>query len=479
MAHITHYVHAAPSWVAWIQRVWRRVSPALLIFALAALGASLPVRAATLLSAHGGNAADTAAHSEILLRFDDKAQWRWFRLSEPARIVIDVQSGDASAATREALAQLQHPRVKSIRLGDLSDGLRVVLDLVREVPEVRVSNLDTRTVRVTLADAAVERAVAPTVADRSVADPEVAAPVPLGPITTVEQRPVIVVLDPGHGGKDSGAVGPTGLLEKHVALSIARETKRLLEARGGYTVLLTRDGDAFIPLRDRIGVARAAQADLFVSIHADAFHDRRAHGSSVYVLSNRGASSEYARLLARRENAVDMLAGIEHRTKDDSVAAVLLDISMNAAIDASTDIAARVLRGMGQLGPLHKTTVQRAGFVVLKAPDVPSILVETAFISNPREERNLGSINHRRKIASALARGIEDYFTEYRPSGVVQVARGDALQREHRVRSGETLSGIAERYGISLQDLRSSNDLRNDTIRVGQSLRIPVRTASR
>ncbi len=427
----------------------------------------------------GATAKSSAVASEVKLAFDEAVKWRWFRLDSPQRVVIDVSD---AAAANDIQAQLQAMGaasggvIRNVRLGYLDDGMRVVLDLAESSPEVSVAANNPKDIQVKLARSVVAAEPAIPVA---VVEPA-PAPAPTKPVTTTVQRPVVVVIDAGHGGKDSGAIGPTGLKEKNVALSIALEVRDALAGNPGYIVKLTRDSDVFIPLRERINLARQAEADLFVSIHADAFDDRRAHGSSVYVLSNRGASSEYARLLARRENAADLVGGIDYQDKDETLAAVLLDISMNAAIDASADIAGRVLGGMNQLGPLHKKSVQRAGFVVLKSPDVPSILVETAFISNPTEERNLGSHAHRKKIARALVSGIRDYFTEYRPSSVVQVASADGLgAREHLVGNGDTLSGIADRYGISLRELRASNALSNDVIRVGQRLRIPIRTASR
>ncbi len=443
------------------------------LFAMAA-----PLQAANLIAASANTSAES---SEVNLTFDDAVKWRWFRLDAPQRVVIDVTDavlGSDMLSRLQAVGDASNGVIRNVRVGQLDDGVRVVLDLADVSRQVSVAASDPKAIRVKLEQVTTSGAPAEIASAAEVtAAPK---PAPTKPVTTTVQRPVVVVIDAGHGGKDSGAIGPTGLQEKHVALSIAREVRDAFAGHPGYIVKLTRDSDVFIPLRDRISIARQADADLFVSIHADAFDDRRAHGSSVYVLSNRGASSEYARLLARRENAADLVGGIDYQDKDETLAAVLLDISMNAAIDASADIASRVLGGMSTLGPLHKKSVQRAGFVVLKSPDVPSILVETAFISNPTEERNLGSRTHRKKIAQALVRGIKDYFTEYRPSGVVQVARADSLQaREHVVGSGDTLSAIADQYGISLRELRASNALNSDVIRVGQRLRIPIRTASR
>lgn len=419
--------------------------------------------AAALLEMQSASAAEGA--TEVALRFDAPVQWRWFRLQDPERIVIDVQ-GLSLPALKPDLGGV----VRAVRFGELEAGTRVVLDLQQSPDSVALESSDRQELRV-------------AIRGRSAPAPEALpglsppTPEPTRLIAAVD-RQVIVVIDPGHGGKDSGAVGPSGLMEKDVALNIARELRSQLQRRGGYQVVLTRDSDQFLALRERINVARKAGADLFVSIHADAFNDPRAHGSSVYVLSQRGASSEYARLLAQRENEADLVGGVALQERDETLAAVLLDISQSAAIEASVDIASRVLGGMGQLNKLHKSDVQRAGFVVLKSPDVPSILVETAFISNPGEERKLASPSHRRALASALANGIEHYFREYRPAELVTL-EGGVGAAEHTVRAGETLSQIAERYGVSVRELRGANGLRNDVIRIGQRLSVPLRTAAR
>ncbi|MGB1580001.1 MAG: N-acetylmuramoyl-L-alanine amidase [Nevskiales bacterium] len=229
----------------------------------------------------------------------------------------------------------------------------------------------------------------------------------------------VVAIDAGHGGEDPGARGPTGLKEKHVALDIAKRLASMLNKQPGMKAVLVRDGDYYIGLRDRAEKARKHDADLFVSIHADAFTRRSAKGASVYVLSRRGASSEHARWLAERENGADLVGGVSIKDKDDTLAAVMLDLAQNAALEASFDVGARVLRELGQIGNVHKKTVQQAGFVVLKSPDIPSILVETAFISNYGEEKKLRSSKYKDKLAKAVMGGIEGYFSSYRPNETV------------------------------------------------------------
>ena len=285
-------------------------------------------------------------------------------------------------------------------------------------------------------------------------------------------RELIIAIDAGHGGKDVGARGPSGTHEKDVVLAIARKLAELVDKEPGMRSVLVRDGDYFIRLRDRMTKARKQRADLFVSVHADAFSDHRARGSSVFVVSERGASSEMARILAAQENAADLVGGVKLNDKDELLKSVLLDLSQSASIEASMNVADNVLSELKQVGRVHKTRVQQAGFMVLKSPDVPSILVETAFISNPEEERMLRDSRHQQRLAYAILKGIRAYFRDNPPPGTV-IAAADAARREHVVKRGETLSGIAQRYAVSMDRLRVANRMSNDTVRVGGVLRIP------
>ena len=229
--------------------------------------------------------------------------------------------------------------------------------------------------------------------------------------------------------------------------------------------------------RERTEIARRNKADLFVSIHADAIDDRRAKGASVYVLSLKGASDEAAKRLAERENAAGLIGGVSLSDKDPVLASVLLDLSQNAALSASLDVGSKVIREMGKVGTVHRRKVQQAGLLVLKSPDVPSILVETNFISNPGEEKKLRSKAHQKKLASAILAGIRGYFYVNPPPDTqiaMDLKRTPTRQVSHVIRRGDTLSEIAERYNVSLATIRSANKLANDRIRVGQTLRIPL-----
>jgi N-acetylmuramoyl-L-alanine amidase len=319
------------------------------------------------------------------------------------------------------------------------------------------------------------------------------------------QRQVIVAVDAGHGGKDQGAHGPSGLLEKDVTLAVARDLAAQINRQPGMKAILTRDGDYFIPLQRRYEIARENQADLFVAIHADSYTSSDARGSSVWVLSPRGKSSVAAQMLADRENSSDLIGGVSLAAENDSLASVLLDMQQGWAVQASETVAQNVLSALGALGPTHRGYVEHANFVVLRSPDVPSILVETAFISNPDEEHKLRDPGHQQQLASAIMDGVKGYFTSNPPPGtwfamdaarrkgvnlgsgsdVASVGKsGDKLASAsapadsdvrdmHRVANGETLRSIAKQYGVSVSSLKSMNGISSNSVRVGTMLEIP------
>ena len=225
----------------------------------------------------------------------------------------------------------------------------------------------------------------------------------------------MVAIDPGHGGEDPGAVGPTGLKEKDVVLSVAKQLQERLNALPGMRAMLTRDADFFVPLHERVKKARRVQADLFVSVHADAFLTPQARGASVFALSQSGASSTTARWMANKENAADLVGGINIKSQDAQVLRALLDMSTTAQIKDSLHVGREVLGQIGKVGRLHKPSVEQAGFAVLKAPDIPSILVETAFISNPEEEAKLRDPEYQAELVQALTTGIQRYFAKNPP----------------------------------------------------------------
>jgi len=379
-------------------------------------------------------------------------------LTDPFRAVIDIRNARLKGRLESKPKPADH-YLQDIRTGIHGNDLRVVLDLKkfawtdvfqlppndhygnRLVVDLHGNNKD-------------DKATAQTVGEKGDAD---------------KLRDVVIAIDAGHGGEDPGARGPEGTCEKTVVLRLAKELAAMVNRQRGMRAILTRKGDYYLKLRKRIEIARKAKADMFISLHADSFRDPHVHGSSVYVLSQRGASSEHARWLAEKENASDLIGGVSLDNKDNVLNSVLLDLSQTASLEASIDVADRVLHGLDRVGELHNDRVESAAFAVLKSPDIPSILVETAYISNPREERNLRNRRHREKIARAILDGIRGYFHERPPAGTLLAAG----QRTHVITPGETLSGIAEEYQISTKQLRDTNSLNSDMIRVGQVLTIP------
>ena len=281
-------------------------------------------------------------------------------------------------------------------------------------------------------------------------------------------RPWTIAVDAGHGGEDVGAIGMRGTYEKDVVLALARELARQINAEPGFRAVLVRDGDYYIELRDRMVRARRHRADLFVSIHADAFRNRRVSGASVYVLSTRGASSEAARWLAERENAADLVGGVTLEDKDSQLRSVLLDMSQTASLEASLRVGENVLHALKQVGKVHRDQVQAAGFMVLKSPDIPSLLVETAYISNPSEEQMLRDQRFRSRTAGAIKEGVKAFF-----QGRTLPGQRYAQMRRHMVSQGDTLSRIAARYDVSTSQILAANNRRDPTVRLGEVLRIP------
>lgn len=306
-------------------------------------------------------------------------------------------------------------------------------------------------------------------------------------------RDVIVAIDAGHGGQDPGATGPSGIREKHITLAIARALREELSRHDGVKAELVRTGDYFIPLASRRDIARTKlKADLFVSIHADAALHRKARGASVFALSRTGATSSLAQMLADRENQADLVGGALE-DKDKMVASVIADLALEGAMEHSMKVGGTVLKELGGTTPLHKRYIEKAGFAVLKSADFPSILVETGFISNPQEEKNLRNAGHQQKLARAITRGVMDYFTGNPPPGTYLAWKRDKgamtvayaapassrsakslADTRHTISRGDTLEKIANRYQVGLSDLRRANALsHNQTIKVGQVLQIP------
>ena len=291
------------------------------------------------------------------------------------------------------------------------------------------------------------------------------------------KRDIIVAIDAGHGGEDPGALGPNRIKEKDVVLPIAKELARLINAERGFKAHLIRTSDYYIPLKKRRNKARQLRADIFVSIHADAFTDKRARGASVFALSRKGASSESARYLASRENEADLIGGagdVDIVDLDSGVAEVILDLSMTSTLASSLDVGARVLKNIGNITRLHKDYVEQAGFLVLKSPDVPSILVETGFISNPGEAKKLATKSHQQALANSMYKGIKSYFYDKPPEGsLIAWQQSGAGRLQYTIARGDTLSGIAKKYRVTVDEIKRLNQLSSSAIRVGQKITIP------
>lgn len=397
--------------------------------------------------------------TRLVFDVSDPVDHKVFSLHDPDRVVIDLL--DTHTAKEFSGLDLNNGLVSDVRSA-VRNGkdLRVVLDLKDKVRPKSFLLKPTQ-----------------QYGHRLVIDLQDAQGAPVAKVTQDaaqadkgEARDLIIAIDAGHGGEDPGALGSRGTQEKDVVLDVARRFEKLVQSERGMKPVMIRSGDYYVSLRKRMEKARELRADLFVSIHADAFQDDRARGASVYVLSQKGASSEAARWLAESENNADLIGGVSLDGKDDLLASVLLDLSQNATIAASLDVGGQVLKELQDVGEVHKLHVEQAGFVVLKSPDTPSILVETGFISNPREERNLRDDQYQEKLAQAMLKGVRAYFTQNPPPGTVLAES----ERRHVIQRGETLSSIAQRYQISNVDLRSANSLTDDILKIGQTLRIPV-----
>ena len=351
--------------------------------------------------------------TRVVLDLSGSAQHSLQVLRNPERVVLDLAGGRLVGEARATPAVTGS--VKRVRMARRATGeLRIVLDLAR--PIQAKSFLATPNKRYGY------RLVIDLGANPSVDTPVRAEHAP------PDARDLIIAIDAGHGGEDPGAIGKNGTREKDVVLAIARELELKINAEAGMKAVLTRGGDYFVPLRDRMRRARAQQADLFVSIHADSIRDRRIDGSSVYILSQRGATDEASRWLAERENASDLIGGVSLDDKDGVLASVLLDLSQSASLSASQVAAERVLRQLNRVGEVRKPQVQQARFMVLKSPDIPSMLVETAYISNPQEELRLRAQPHQAKLAGAIHQGVHDYFYANPPAGtrIARLAAGAA-----------------------------------------------------
>lgn len=413
-------------------------------------------------------------HTRLVFDLSQPHQHKIFTLDSPYRLVIDL-SGSVNFKPDVDKVELDSTLITSMRTGrQKNNDLRMVFQLRADVDPK--------------SDILRPNKIYPN--HRLVVDLYEKNTTSLEPAKTVKtvadkvmhnKRDIIVAIDAGHGGEDPGAVGYRRTKEKDVVLKIAKELARLLKNEPGYKPYLTRTGDYYIPLRDRTSKAREANADLFISIHADAFKNSQAHGSSVFVLSERGASSEESRWLAEKENEADLVGGVSLAGKDDFVAMTILDLSMTATRGSSLTVGKSILDRMGTISRLHKKRVEEAAFMVLKAPDIPALLIETGFISNPGEAKKLATSYYQKKMAREIFIGLTDYFDSEPPEGSYIAwkkygGKGSSAAQSHVyiIKRGDTLSHIAKRHRVSVSDIRRLNDIKNNRIHVGQKIKLPA-----
>lgn len=396
-------------------------------------------------------------HTRLVFDLSEPADHTLLELKNPDRLVIDIKK--VEWASKPDL-DLNGTPITGVRTAVRNDSdIRVVLDLGNQVKP--------RSFALKATDGKKDRLVIDLV------DPAVPAKIVTKKVDNSEKRDIIVAIDAGHGGEDPGAIGPGKIQEKRVVLDIAAELRQLFEDAKGYQPVMIRTGDYYVSLSGRRKLAREAQADVFISIHADAFTNPQANGASVYALSLRGASSTAARYLAQRENAADLVGGVTLSDKDDVLASVLTDLSMTSTLDRSLQMGSSVLAEMSNVARLHKDHVEQAAFAVLKSPDIPSILVETGFISNPTEARRLNNSAYRRKMANAIFAGVNDHFYAQPPPGTYVAWSKEQGQQTYTIARGDTLSGIAQKFRVPVDSLRTQNNIKGSRILVGQTLVIP------
>ena len=395
--------------------------------------------------------ANNKGYVRLVFDLDNLAEHSIFTLHTPERIVLDIKN---TRMPHGMVDQVQaNSLIRSIRSGVRNDSdLRVVFDLSK--------NVSPRSFILAPSGKSGHRLVLDLHDKKQQSKAKKS-----------KKRDVIIAIDAGHGGRDPGATGRSGTHEKNVTLQIAKRLEKSINQQRGMKAVLIRKNDRYLRLRDRIEKARDNHADMMISLHADSFPDARARGSSVYALSVDGASSEAARMLADNENATDLLFGdVDLVVEDQMVKEVLFDLSLTGTIESSLDIGSEILRQIKSVNRVHKKKVQQAGFAVLKAPNIPSVLIETAFISNPREEKKLRSATHQQKVAKAITRGVSKYFARKAPPGT-WLAEAEA---EYSINKGDDINSIASKHNVSETDLRARNALYADNLIAGQVLKIPV-----
>lgn len=405
----------------------------------------------------------TAEKTRIVFDIKGAIDYKVFQLKNPQRLVIDV----ANVPKKPKLShlKLKNSPITTMRAAHRNgNDLRIVLDLKKAVSQKHFTLKANKPSNNRL------------VIDLYANKPDKSRSVE----EVIEQtnRKIVIAIDAGHGGKDPGALGPNRMREKIVVLQISKRLEKLFDKDPNYDAILVRTGDYYLAHRKRTKIARDNKADFFISIHADAFTDPRANGASVYALSNRGATSEAARFLAKKQNNTDLIGGataLSLGDKDEMLAGVLLDLSMTATMSTSLDAGKLVLKQMGSVARLHKKKVEQAGFLVLKSPDIPSLLIETGFISNKAEARKLASADYQQRMAKAIYNGLDQYYSMHPPEGSLLAKVMSQEPLRYTVARGDTLSEIATQYKVSMKKIMRYNKMSSSVIRVGQEINIPGR----
>lgn len=407
-------------------------------------------------------------HTRLVFELSEAVDHKVFILENPHRIVVDIENSRLN--TDFSAKRFPDTPIRQLRSAPRQEkDLRVVLDLNAKV-QARSFLLEAN-------EQYGQRLVLDLFDDVS---EKAARTQPVVKSNTPDngRRDIIIAINAGHGGEDPGAIGVNGLQEKQVTLPLAREVYRLLDAAPGYKPLLIRQGDYDIDLRKRINKAHDQNADFYIAIHADAFTSAKPRGATVYALSQRGATSEHARRVAAKENSADLIGGVGKVSisdKDEVLASVLLDLSMTATIASSLEAGEKIIASLSDVVRMRRKNVEQAAFVELKSADIPSLLIESGYITNPTDARNLNSPAFRKKFARAVVNGITAYFTDTPPRGsyVAWLKENGAAPTTYVVSRGDSLSEIAARFKISIGELRTRNNLSSNTIRIGQKLSIP------
>ena len=412
--------------------------------------------------------------TRVVLDMQDKPVYSTFTLTKPDRLVVDLKKTSKDTKlpvvvkNSEILSQIRSsnaPKKGDFRLVfEIKDDVKPNIFALAPTPGGRYGH------RLVL-DLPHPGGESNLVVDKSKSTPATSQATAHMPKSMGK---IVIAIDAGHGGEDPGSIGPTGIYEKKLVLEISKKVAKKINATPGMRAVMTRTGDYFVNLNKRSEIARNSKADLLISIHADAFTSPQPRGASVWVLSMRRANSEIGRWLEQKEKHSELLGGageiIQNTDNEQYLAMTLLDMSMDRSMAISHNIAGDVLSNLGRVTKLHKHKPESASFAVLKSPDIPSILVETGFISNPTEERLLSQRDHQNNVANAIHKGVLKYFEQNPPVNSLLASKSRV---EHKVRSGESLSVIAQRYRISVSKLKQANNLKSNNIRIGQKLIIP------